>query len=240
VTESWEARGTEAGEGADPYGTWDAAYVLGALAPPERRAYEEHLAGCASCQRAVAEIAGLPGLLAQVTPDEAAPLAGEAGTTAPPTLLPALIGQARTRGRRATGLLVGLAAALALLAGTLGGLAWGQLGPFAAEEPYRVAFAPVREPVTVTANVEVIPGRDGTRFRVDCQYARGKGQPAAYEMYGIWITDRDGNAALAKTWPVRTGRRMTPEATSTLPERQIRAVEIRDSAGEPLLRAPLR
>ena len=68
--------------------THDAApYVLGALAPDERRAFEEHLTECEACTAEVRNFAGLPGLLAQVdvadlevpTPD--APL--------PPTLLPA-------------------------------------------------------------------------------------------------------------------------------------------------------
>ena len=46
----------------------DGAYVLGALAPAERAAYERHLAGCASCREAVAEIAVLPGLLGRLDP----------------------------------------------------------------------------------------------------------------------------------------------------------------------------
>ncbi|MEV1143541.1 zf-HC2 domain-containing protein, partial [Micromonospora sp. NPDC049799] len=46
----------------------DGAYVLGALAPAERAAYERHLAGCADCRQAVAEIAVLPGLLGRLDP----------------------------------------------------------------------------------------------------------------------------------------------------------------------------
>ncbi|MER6596669.1 zf-HC2 domain-containing protein, partial [Micromonospora purpureochromogenes] len=46
----------------------DGAYVLGALAPADRAAYERHLAGCAACREAVAEIAVLPGLLGRLDP----------------------------------------------------------------------------------------------------------------------------------------------------------------------------
>ncbi|MCZ2263463.1 anti-sigma factor family protein, partial [Isoptericola sp. QY 916] len=55
----------------DPYREWDAAYVLGALSPADRRDYEEHLAGCDACRAAVAELAGLPGLLASVPAEHA-------------------------------------------------------------------------------------------------------------------------------------------------------------------------
>ena len=61
--------------GADRFSTWDAAYVLGSLSPAERREFEEHLAGCPACQAAVSELAGMPGLLAQVPPEDAALLA---------------------------------------------------------------------------------------------------------------------------------------------------------------------
>ena len=47
----------------------DGAYVLGALSPAERAAYERHLSTCSACREAVAEIAVLPGLLGRL--DEA-------------------------------------------------------------------------------------------------------------------------------------------------------------------------
>lgn len=53
----------EEGPGGDRFAEWDAAYVLGALSPSDRRAYERHLAECAACRAAVAELAGMPGLL---------------------------------------------------------------------------------------------------------------------------------------------------------------------------------
>ena len=41
-------------------------YVLGALPPAERTAFEAHLAGCAVCRDEVADLAGLPGLLGRL------------------------------------------------------------------------------------------------------------------------------------------------------------------------------
>lgn len=74
----------------------DGAYVLGALAPAERAAYERHLAGCAACREAVAEIAVLPGLLGRLDP-------AEVERMTPPlaeTRLPDLLAAARSRRRR--------------------------------------------------------------------------------------------------------------------------------------------
>ncbi len=42
-------------------------YVLGALSPTERRAYEEHLSRCHQCRDDLASVAGLPGLLARLS-----------------------------------------------------------------------------------------------------------------------------------------------------------------------------
>jgi len=94
----------------DRFAQWDAAYVLGALSPAERREFEEHLATCPHCQAAVSELAALPGLLAQVSPADAAMLSlaaeneaehGEATTGGaetelvetgpPPSLLPKIL-----------------------------------------------------------------------------------------------------------------------------------------------------
>src|SRR4051794_40547905 len=65
MSASLDRFGTES-PGSDAYAEWDAAYVLGALAPAERLEFEGHLALCTRCRASVAEIAGLPGLLAQV------------------------------------------------------------------------------------------------------------------------------------------------------------------------------
>ncbi|MEQ6903775.1 zf-HC2 domain-containing protein, partial [Nocardioides sp. YIM 152588] len=83
----------------DPYAHDDAAYVLGALSPEERRAFEEHLTGCAECARAVREVAGVPGLLARL--DASAFAVPEELPPVPDTLLPRLLARVRRRRRRA-------------------------------------------------------------------------------------------------------------------------------------------
>lgn len=115
----------------DRFSEWDAAYVLGALSTEERREYEEHLAGCPACRSAVAELAGVPGLLAKIDGEAVAmgatPLSASdapfrrADTPAlPADTLPRLVAAVRSRRRRVrlvvSGSLVAVSAATAALA----------------------------------------------------------------------------------------------------------------------------
>jgi hypothetical protein len=228
----------------DAYSLLDAAYVLGALSPEERQDFEEHLAGCAGCQRSVAELAGMPGLLGHVSPEDAARLTSGVQSiqgvgTAPPPLLP-LVVQQRRRRRRLVTALAGAAVALVLI---LGGVvvATGRLPFGQPESPVLLAFSEV-QPTAITAIVEVVPGTEGTDFRVECQYGETN-EPTpggAHETYAIWIVDRSGSAVEAKVWPAKPNRVMRPEAHSPLRPSRISAVEIRDQEGQTLLRANLR
>ena len=75
--------------GAHEYELWDAAYVLGALTESDRAEFEAHMAGCMSCQEAVAELAAVAPLLA---------LAGDDAPVPPcPELLPSLLAKADQR-----------------------------------------------------------------------------------------------------------------------------------------------
>lgn len=230
---------------SDRFATWDAAYVLGALAPGERREYEEHLAGCRSCQAAVSELAGLPGLLAQVPAEDACALVPAA---APAEVLderpPAdLLVRVRTRSagrRRLVAAVAGIAAAVLLV---LAGIAYavGVL-PFESGDPRRLAFASVG-PTGLTAVVDVLPAADGTDLNIECVYGE-VGAPlsgGAYAEYSIYVVDRGGRTELVKKWPVKPNKTMRPQAHTDLRPREIERVEIRDSAtDEPLLRADFR
>ena len=81
----------------DPYATWDAAYVLGSLSGNERREYEAHLATCARCRAAVAELSGMPALLAQLDAEEVEAL-DDAAAEAPP-MRPEVLDYAAAKGR---------------------------------------------------------------------------------------------------------------------------------------------
>ena len=89
----------------------DGAYVLGALSPEDRVAFERHLPGCPECAQSVRELAGLPGLLARVPVEILDP--DKLPMPVPETLLPALVRQVRQSQRRRTWITGGLVAAAA-------------------------------------------------------------------------------------------------------------------------------
>ncbi|WIX93096.1 zf-HC2 domain-containing protein [Amycolatopsis sp. DG1A-15b] len=103
---------------SDPYRDWDAAYVLGALSPAERREYEGHLGCCVSCAAAVASFAGMPGMLSMVPRETSAELLEPVPPRA--SLVPGLartIRASRRRGRTR----VAAALAATALAGAVAG-----------------------------------------------------------------------------------------------------------------------
>lgn len=231
--------------GPDPYAAWDAAYVLGALSPAERMEFEEHLSGCPACRSGVAEIAGLPGLLASVDPEDAASLtetptaAGERPDVAAPAgLLPGVLAAVRRR-VRLTRVLVGVAAVALLLVGVGFGAGW--LRPDG-DQGRRLAFSPV-EPSNITAVVDVVPLAKGTQLDVECQYGGSAyADPSgARPEYSIVVTDRSGHSSSVKDWPVSTNKVMHPSGTTPLRISEIRDIEIRATASdETVLRASLR
>jgi hypothetical protein len=111
-------------------------YVLGAIDPAERAQVESHLATCRDCRDELAGLAALPALLARVTTAEAVALAAgdgpppaglAGGQEAPPELLAKVVDltAARRRRRRWRDASLGVAAALIVAVGVVGGLRLG-------------------------------------------------------------------------------------------------------------------
>ncbi|WP_349897184.1 anti-sigma factor family protein [Parafrigoribacterium soli] len=225
----------------DPYGEWDAAYLLGSLAAAERREYERHLDDCPSCAAAVAELAGMPALLAKVPVSEASVLLRGESPEVPQTLLPRLVRSVRRRRVRVI-TLVGLAAAAALTAV----LIVPQLLPAATPQ------APSAEPATSTvaldqmspgplkASIRLVPQAWGTRIEMDCRYgaadATGYGSAATTGYYAMWVTDVAGHATQIATWSAGPGHDAEPAGTTSLSVPQIAEVDVRSAdTGEVLL-----
>lgn len=227
----------------DEFSTYDAAYVLGALSPTERVAYEAHLTGCLSCSGAVTEMAGLPGLLAKVALEEvtappAAPL--------PETLLPGLLREvgARRRRRRRVAALSAAAAAVVIAVGA------GVLGSSLASEgqsartPVAAAAAPRRDlvavvPSPVTASVAMVPMGWGTRLDLSCGYYTEPGSGSATPReYTLVVHNRTGRSQQVAAWLAPPGKRLSLTAASSWHPQDIADVEVQTPSGMALLRLP--
>jgi putative zinc finger protein len=207
--------------GADPFTTFDAAYVLGALSPEDRVAFEEHLASCESCAASVRTLAGLPGLLTQVDADQL-------GVDQPaPEVLPQLLTEVRRIRRRrwiatATAGAVGLAACLAI--------ALVPLLPAVPRGEEMIALGPY----PVQASIDLIDTAVGTRVAMSCSYQGDKGGD-----YVLVAMQRDGRAAELATWYAMPQNTAELELTTPLRRAEISSLELRIPDGPTLMRLPV-
>lgn len=216
----------------DRFATFDAAYVLGTLSPEDRHAYEQHLSECADCARAVRELAGVPGLLGQV-PEELV-TAERTESTPPASLLPALLWHTRRARRRRRALIsstasMAAAACLALL--FLLVVRPAVSGPGIAEPT--TSMTPLL-PVPVHATVGLRGTHAGTRVTMHCIYDSRTG--GEQRTYALVLIARDGEVKHLAKWAIGPGHDASFDGSTSLSPQDIRAVEIRTSTGQPLLR----
>lgn len=230
---------TEGSGSEDPFARFDAAYVIGALSPADREAFVEHLHSCERCSAAVAELAGMPGLLAQV------PLAVAEGggdqIPAPPvpaSTLPALLQQVtRIRRRRLIG-----TAAMALAACFLAVFAvfWPvgatRVTPTATKAGPLIGFTAVQAS-SVKASADLTPVAWGTKIGLHCAYDKSSSVPYAPGVYSLVVLDKLGNSGQAASWLGVPGRELTINAATAVNEADIAAIEVHAADGETLLRA---
>lgn len=217
---------------ADEFATLDAAYVLGALSPNDRRDYETHLRDCGSCDAAVRELAGMPGLLARVPATDV--LAGVAEAAPPDTLLPGLLGAVRRERRRSRRVVVTLAlsSAACLLVALL--VAFWPAGSGRPNSPVSVLTPAAGAPIRATA--QFTDAAWGTEIRLRCTYAGdgpyGRSSGGTYTML---VTDRQGHRQQLGTWRVTAERTSTVDGTTSLPRSDIASVDVRTTSGRLVL-----
>lgn len=232
----------------DQYSMYDAAYLLGALSPADRSAYEAHLADCPDCRRAVNHLAGLPGLLASVTPDQAR-AAGEPVADVPETLLPRLMAEVqRTRfRRRLTTALVGVAAAAVLAISLVAGLRDGSPAenPGGHEAtPVALHMTPLSDRVPIRATARLEQRGWGTQVVVHCVYQGSAGSHqyvgnTTWPTFTMVVTDSSGDRQQIGAWQAKPGAPIVVEGYTSVSSSQIATIQVLDTSHTPILRLRL-
>jgi anti-sigma-K factor RskA len=214
----------------------DGAYVLGALSPSERAAYERHLPTCPRCREAVAALAVLPGLLGRLDPITAANAAAPAPV--PATLLPRLLEQAvatrrkeRQRRRR-----IALAIALAALVAVIGtGFGASQIWP-RETPPSATVLSPMHTatglPIPVTGAVALEPDQAGTWVHMYCWY--GDRGPGTWTVR-LMVIGASGEAEQLGTWLASSDTEISLGALTHLTPGEISRVELQTADHRTLL-----
>ncbi|RKN24027.1 zf-HC2 domain-containing protein [Micromonospora musae] len=215
----------------------DGAYVLGALAPAERAAYERHLGGCAECREAVAEIAVLPGLLGRLDP---AGLEQFLQPRSGPSL-PALLDEARNQrrreraaGRRRYALTGLVAAALALVVGVGTALVLPRQSAPIVEQPQLVAMQPVATSVPVHAEIALAGTEWGTEVTMRCGYDSRPGTTRAYT-FRLVAHGPDGATEQVGSWLAAPGDDVQFTGVTRFTGAELVRLELLRADGTPVL-----
>ena len=210
-------------------------YVLGALSPSQRAAFEQHMSTCAECRAEVSDLAVLPGLLGRL--DEPSVVAS--AELPAPTVLPGVLAKVhrQRRGRRVLAGVAGvIVAVLALVAGlnmpssgsattTAQHLAWHQMVPVGAVEPE-----------SVVAKLAFTTVAGGTQVTMKCEYPAEYGTSGTKVGYALFAIPSDGSAAQRIiTWRAGPGDSIVAPGVTGWTVSQMSRIELRSSTGEPLL-----
>jgi hypothetical protein len=212
--------------------SWDGAYVLGALSGADRAEFEDHLAVCASCRKAVAELAPTAGLLSRLSAERARAIAAANGpapvVTPDPSLRTRVVQTARRRrARRITAWT--LAASLAVVAI---GVPTVITVTNASSSGVTYALDEVNG-APLEASVKLTPVAWGTRIDLVCQYTgEVLDAPPGGWPYALAVTDDSGATSVLSTWRAGPGATTELSAGTDLEASSIGSIEIRSVDGD--------
>ena len=222
------------------FADWDAAYVLGALSPADRRLFEEHLEQCDACRAALVDVAPTIGLLSRIAPERAqSMLAGPDPDDAPDAATRARVvdlGARASRRRRRAWWTAGLAAAAAVVVAVVLVLTTAIVP--ALRNVQVVALEAVVD-IPISATVELSDAAWGTRIEMVCRYPADASHdvPDGGWPYALVVTAVDGTTSDVSSWRAIPGATARLSAATALDADEIAALEIRSlGSGRVLMR----
>ncbi len=222
----------------DVYKDWDAAYVLGALNHEERKEYEAHLTQCAACSGALALLPGIPGFLGKIDSQTAIALMNGtsvdliADSVDDSVFMQKLAKRAaqdrhKTRIRQTIGLVAAVVISVSV------GITTGVL----ALTFHGVTAAPANtiatswhltnlQPQIMNAELHITSKTWGTHFDWSCTYSKNAAAWGPSVRYNFVVTDNLGRKSTIATWSPSGGVANGLSATTSLPQSQIKMVEV--------------
>jgi hypothetical protein len=232
----------------------DGAYVLGALSPAERMAYERHLATCSFCREAVADISALPDLLSRLDAQEFAKLLDPTLTAGDPARSAGHPGAAmrdlaiatgeypRVGRRKHTGkakafrvrVLSSAAAVIFVLLIGVAVVSWTSDNGAPAAPPLgpAVAMAPVEGSSPITATLRLTSTAGGTHVDMTCLYSKSATRPYTFRLmaYGP-----DEEKEQIGSWQASPGAEFPMEAVTHFARGSLSRLELVQFDGKALL-----
>jgi anti-sigma factor RsiW len=197
-----------------------AGYVLGALDPDDRRAFEAHLEDCEECRRDVGSLAPIPGLLSRAAPLDADPMPAGVADRAVAAARSQWAGVIRSRRVWMVGALAAAAAAIVV--------AIVALLPGSEESGTALAL----QPGDVTGAVTVEGWTWGTSVHLELANLPQR------ESYVAWVVDADGSRQQCAAWgPTPAGTARVTGASSIPIDRVTAVVVTAEDGSETLLLA---
>ncbi|UUO03518.1 hypothetical protein M4D79_11290 [Mycolicibacterium novocastrense] len=215
---------------------WDGAYVLGALSPEDRLAYENFLAENPARAAELAGLAEMPAMLAALSREEAAALLdADEGSAVEQSADVASLAQAAAKHQRRSrrtmlAATVAVAAALAVLGGVVGATVFPRTSSV-----QTVAMEPMQpgQRQGLTAQLAVTEKKWGTELNWACEYTKDWARDV--DSYDIVVTTHDGVQTAVGSWRPAGDEATGLSAATSIPTAEIRSIDIRVSGSdEPL------
>ncbi|PPK64377.1 zf-HC2 domain-containing protein [Actinokineospora auranticolor] len=233
------------------------AYLLGALDPAERAAFEAHAAACSACRRELVRLSPLPGLLHRIrvedfedTPEVPADLRVEAprapewfdddpldaeldpapAPPAPAPPPPPVVDIDRRRRGRYPKIVAAAAAVIALSVGSV--IVYESLGDTAEPGPYSVSWSGTDPASGVRADLDLTDRDWGTEVRIRLHDVPA-GKPCK-----LIVRGRDGYFEVAGWWATgyRQGEAVPGSTSITLA--RISRIQVQNDDGDVLVEVP--